>query len=134
MREKFSRAMPIFYVTGAIAVLAFLILWSKIKLGIGIVCPLSYFFDYDCPGCGVTRMCEAILDGDFYQAFRFNCFVFLTAPIIAVLYIWQAIVFIWNGKIIKNLDIILFGYAIALTLFGILRNMEPFIWLAPTVV
>lgn len=126
--------MPIFYVTGAILALGFIILWSKIELGIGYVCPLYYFFDYDCPGCGVTRMCEAILRGDFYQAFRYNCFVFVTAPILAILYIWQAIKFIWTGKIIKNLDIILFIYAFALTIFGILRNLEPFIWLAPTIV
>lgn len=134
MREKFSRAMPIFYVTGMILMLVIIILFSRMELGVSFACPLKYIFDYDCPGCGVTRMCEAILKGNLYQAFRYNCFVFVTAPFICALYVWQAIVFIWNGKIIKHLDMILFGYALALTIFGILRNIESLSWLAPTVI
>lgn len=134
MREKFSRAMPIFYVTGMILILGFIILFSKMELGVTFACPLKYLFDYDCPGCGVTRMCISILKGEFYQAFRYNPFVFVTAPFICILYVWQAIVFIWQGKIIKYLDIVLFGYALALTIFGMLRNLEPFTWLAPTMV
>ena len=30
-----------------------------------------------CPGCGITRMLIAMIQLDFYQAFRYNPFLFL---------------------------------------------------------
>ena len=34
-----------------------------------------------CPGCGITRMIFSILQFDFYQAFRWNIFLFILIPI-----------------------------------------------------
>ena len=37
-----------------------------------------------CPGCGITRMVLSLLHLDFYQAFRWNPFLFLLTPLFIV--------------------------------------------------
>lgn len=38
----------------------------------GIGCPIRFLFGIPCPGCGVTRACEAALRGNFEEAFRWH--------------------------------------------------------------
>ena len=40
------------------------------------VCVFKNLFDIECAGCGGTRMFLSILKLDFYQAFRYNPYVF----------------------------------------------------------
>lgn len=35
-------------------------------------CPFKYFLHIACPGCGLARSFRAILNLDFYQAFKYN--------------------------------------------------------------
>lgn len=121
-------------VTALICVLVLLIVYSKVKFNIGVVCPFKEILDWDCPGCGGTRMALALIELDFYQAFRYNPFLFMTLPIWAVIYVCQVIVFIKDNRLWNKLDIWLIIYAICLTAFGIIRNMPYFDWLAPTIV
>ena len=79
-------------------------------------------------------MAVAILELDFYQAFRYNPFIFVTAPVIAVVYIWQFIVYVRENRLLKYLDIFLIAYAFALIVFGIVRNIGILSWLSPTIV
>lgn len=132
MRDKFRRFITVFIISAFIAVLIILIVWSKYYTGLGVMCPLKELFDWDCPGCGGTRMAVAMLDFDFYQAFRYNPFVFVTAPVIGIVYIWQYIVYVKENRLLKHLDTFLIAYAIALIAFGILRNLSWFSYLAPT--
>lgn len=133
-REQFRRAVAILSVTAVIGVLVLLIVYSKVAFDIGVVCPIHEILGLECPGCGGTRMALAIMELDFYQAFRYNPFLFVTLPIWAVIYCWQVVVFIRTNKLWSKLDACLIIYAILLTLFGIIRNFPVFNWLAPTVV
>lgn len=133
-RDILKRALALFYPTALIGLLILLILYSKYRFNIGVVCPFKAIFDWDCPGCGGTRMAVAILQGNFYQAFRWNPFIFITAPVLAVIFIYQSYLFIFKNKIINWLDIFLIAYAILLIAFGILRNISMFSWLAPTLI
>ena len=134
MREKVRRFITICIISAFIVVLVSLIVWSKFYLNIGVACPFHEIFGWECPGCGATRMAVAILHLDFYQAFRYNPFIFCTAPIVLVVYIWQFIVYVRNNILLKHLDTFLIAYTIALIIFGIIRNLSWFSYLAPTVV
>ena len=134
MRDKVRRFITVVIISAFIAVLIGLIVWSKFYIGVGVVCPFKEIFNWDCPGCGGTRMAVALLNLDFYQAFRYNPFVFVTIPIIAIVYVWQVIVYVKDNRLLKYLDVFLLAYSIALIIFGIIRNMDVFSYLAPTIV
>lgn len=81
-----------------------------------------------CPGCGITRMIEALINLNVYQAIRYNPLVFILL-ILGVIYI---IVCIFKKSFIKisaNKLIMLVG---VIFLFWILRNIPLFSFLAPT--
>jgi|SRR5699024_4449720 len=93
---------------------------------IHIPCVFKKITGLDCPGCGMTRAALAMLDGDFYQAFRFNMLVFVLAPIY-LLYLY------FEGKNKQRSSKYLMGGMLILSgLFFILRNTEMFNFLAPT--
>lgn len=89
-----------------------------------------------CPGCGVTRMISSILRLDFYQAFRYNPLVFILSPFLLI----YGIIKLYEGmydKLILNKrfeKIIVTFVIILLVIFGILRNIEMFNFLAPTTI
>jgi len=96
---------------------------------IHIPCIFKKVTGLDCPGCGMTRAILALLDGDIYQAFRWNMLVFILAPLIALYLVLE------RKKIFPTFNKILMGKMFVLTgLFFILRNTETFSWLAPTYV
>lgn len=98
--------------------LSVLILISQIK------CPIRLIFHIYCPGCGITRMFISLIKLDFYQAFRYNPLVFIIIPIIII-----------NNFFVKNLKIkkiIWYILIILCIVFGILRNINYFKFLAPT--
>lgn len=134
MRDKVRRFITVFLVSIFIVVLILLIVLSKLYFNVGIACPFHELLNWNCPGCGGTRMAVALLELDFYQAFRYNPFIFVTAPIIAVVYIWQFIVYVRENRLLKYLDVFLIIYAVALIVFGIVRNIGILSWLSPTVV
>lgn len=81
-----------------------------------------------CPGCGITRMIEALINLNVYQAIRYNPLVFIFL-ILGVIYI---IVCIFKKSFIKistNKLVMLVG---VIFLFWILRNIPLFSFLAPT--
>lgn len=134
MRDKFRRFTIMFAYSAFTLILVLFIVISKYYFNAGIICPLKAFFSIDCPGCGGTRMAVAILHFDFYQAFRFNPFIFATFPILLVVYIWQFVAYVKDNRLLKYLDTFLWVYAFALVIFGVIRNIPIFSFLAPTVV
>lgn len=134
MRDRVRRFITVLLVSAFIAVLIMLIVLSKLYFNIGVICPFYALFNWNCPGCGGTRMAVSILKLDFYQAFRYNPFVFVTSPILAVVYIWQFIVYVKDNRLLKYIDAFLIVYAVGLIAFGIIRNIDIFSWLAPTII
>lgn len=43
-----------------------------IYLALPIKCPVKYFFNFDCPTCGMTRAMLSLFRGDFAAYMRFN--------------------------------------------------------------
>lgn len=84
-----------------------------------------------CPGCGVTRMCLALLRLDFPAAFAANKGVFAALPMLAALLAWSA--YRWvkelpQSRVEQAAAWALLGYFL---LYGFLRNLPACSWLAP---
>lgn len=96
------------------------------------VCPIHYLLHLYCPGCGITRMFISLFKLDFYQAFRFNPYMFILL-ILAVIYgLFCLIKFIiYKKKPHINIKIII-GIAYSLLIYMVLRNIPLFDFLAPT--
>ncbi len=97
-------------------------------------CPINRITGLYCPGCGTTRGCLALLHLDFYQAVRYNPFVFTTFPIfisytVYVIYVWVKTRNFYTGGIH-----LLLLYAGVFCLYGVLRNLDMFSFLQPTTV
>lgn len=90
-----------------------------------------------CPGCGITRCFNALLHFDFYQAFRYNPLVFILLPF-ALVYLLITIYSKLRGK--RNLldkkipSWMWYLLVVVALIFGIIRNIPYFDWLAPTII
>lgn len=131
VKKRFIAVITILLATMLVVLLYVVI---NMTTGIGLVCYMKKVFDIDCPGCGATRMCIALLHGQIYQAFRFNPFMFISIPILTVVGIWQSYIYIRYNRELKYFTRFLVVYAISLALFGIVRNINLFSFLAPTYV
>ena len=91
-------------------------------------CPFYLLTGLYCPGCGITRMFLSIFQFRFYQAFRYNPFVFVCL----VGYLFYKII---PYEIPKKYKSFFINSLLILTiLFGILRNIPLFSFLKPTLV
>lgn len=95
-------------------------------------CPFYVTFGIQCPGCGITRMLKSIKHFDFYQAFRWHNFVFITIPYIVYLYIKCVVCYIKTGTLEKTLIVKVIKYFAAYMIYDIIRNIPIFNWLKPT--
>lgn len=85
-----------------------------------------------CPGCGVTRMFHSLLKLEIYQAFRYNPFLFC---LLNLYLIYKLLSYIYYKKTNKKISLpswIYYILIILLLIFGLLRNLPFFDWLAPT--
>ena len=109
-------------------------IWHRL-MNIGIPCIFYKFTNLYCPGCGVTRMLLALLELDFIQAFKSNCFAFLLLPYgILVLIRHYAYVFVKGERYPykKYHSYILMIILILTFVFGIARNMPSLDFLRPS--
>ena len=92
------------------------------------LCPVHAITGLDCPGCGITRMLAALFHGNIYQAFRYNPLVFIELPILLILII------LYNHKkeYRKVINIIFIILVVITIVYGVLRNIPMFYFLAPT--
>jgi hypothetical protein len=103
------------------------------KLDIGIPCPIHELTSLFCPGCGITRMLFYLLELDFYNAFRSNMLLFILLPFFLYLFIDSIISYIKNVTplIDKISNKVWIPLIVVFIIFGILRNIEAFNFLAP---
>ena len=76
-----------------------------IKFDIGIPCIFYEVTGLYCPGCGITRLCVSLFEGDLYQAFRYNPIIFIDVPIIFILFVLD--ILLKDKKIIKKITNVL---------------------------
>ncbi len=98
-------------------------LWGTVT-GLWLPCPFHALTGLECPGCGVTRMCLALLRLDFAGAWAANPGLLLLSPLILALAGWQVSDFIRTGsrrpsRGQRALGWVLVGLAVG---YGILRN------------
>ena len=101
-----------------------------LKYDIGIPCIFFELTGFYCPGCGATRAIASLIRLNPYQALRYNplTIILLLPSIIYLIY-----KYIFNGK--KRVPNWIWCILLIITiLFGILRNIPVFYYLAPTVI
>ena len=102
-----------------------------ISFDIGIPCVFYEITGLYCPGCGITRLCLSLFEGDIYQAFRYNPIIFIDVPILFILFVLN--IFLKKNKNIKKItDVIIIFLATITIIFGVIRNIPIFSFLAPT--
>ena len=97
-----------------------------------IDCPIHYLFHIYCPGCGLTRMIISIFKLNFYQAFRYNPYIFILLVLFILYGIYALIRYIITKKKTHISIKVLVGISISLIVYMILRNIPLFDFLAPT--
>lgn len=121
-------------------------MWAGSILGIGLAyalfvrltgwavpCVFHTLTGLWCPGCGVSRGCMAVLRGDFSAAVRANPGIALIAPFAAGLLAVRCVRYVRTGKARggKWEEIAWLVLGGAMVVFGVLRNLPWFSFLAP---
>lgn len=91
----------------------------------GIPCVIHLITGLQCPGCGISRMLLSMLHGDFYAAFSFHPFLFVTWPVLLYLILKTDYLYVTGQSVqFKKADTVLAClYIIALVLFSVVRNL-----------
>lgn len=109
----------------------------NIKYNFEIPCIFHKITGLYCPGCGLTRMLFSIINLDFYQAFRYNPLLFICLPFLIIYFVYGLLMYLNNKKnnlISKIPKSITISLLIITILYGILRNIEMFSFLKPTII
>ncbi len=96
------------------------------------ICIIKNLFGIDCAGCGTTRMFKSILMLDFYQAFRYNPFMFILICVSLLYLVYVIIMKLLKKKIWFPNVKWLYAFLVLIILFMILRNIPGFEFLLPT--
>lgn len=101
--------------------------------GWGIPCVFYLASGKYCPGCGVTRMCVALLRLDFDAAFRANMLIMLLLLPGLFFGLRRAVIFVKTGETDMDLPekIAVFVAFLLTVAFWILRNLPQFAFLEP---
>ena len=108
--------------------------YAFIKLtGLGIPCIFHSLTGLHCPGCGVSRMCIALLQLDLATAFQSNAFWMVLWPFLAVYGLFKWVEYLKTGRTVNRrwetpVSAVLLAIAL---IFSILRNIPAFSFLAP---
>lgn len=99
-----------------------------------IECPIYKLTGLYCPGCGITRMFISLFELKIYQAFRYNPLLFIYLVLLILYGLYYIILKCLHKNPIKISNKILYAIIVITILFGLLRNINLFSWLAPTII
>lgn len=131
IKESFSYRMK--KLIKPLIIILILIIYLAISnlIKIYIPCPIKELTGFYCPGCGITRMFFSILCLDFYQAFRYNPLLFIA--IIPSIFLYIDYLNNKEKSIYKKIPQKFWYFLIIILLiYGVLRNIPIFSFLAPT--
>ena len=105
-----------------LSVLLAYLVWILIT-DIKIPCIIYQITSFQCPSCGLTRMCLSLFRFDFKSAFYYNPYLFVTLPIILFCLIYPEVNYIKYGKYhLGKVKYLFYAEIFGLVVFGILRN------------
>lgn len=87
-----------------------------------IPCFFQMITGLKCPGCGITRLILYLMDFQFYDAYCANRFLFITSPILILIFILN----FFCKEEIRTMSFtkrITLFYACSLIVWGIIRNI-----------
>lgn len=99
-------------------------LWVNLT-HLSIPCPFHVITGLQCPGCGVTRMCLALLRLDVSGAWKANPVLLLLLPLLGGLLGYRAVVYVRRGSVptARWETLVWSGMAGVLLLWGVWRNI-----------
>ena len=99
-------------------------LWVRFT-GLALPCPFHAATGLLCPGCGVTRMCLALLRGDPAGAWAANPVLLLLLPVLGLLAVRMALRYVREGRTLgPHWENVLCWLLIALlAAWGVARNL-----------
>lgn len=99
-------------------------LWGSLTR-LWLPCPFHLLTGLDCPGCGVTRMCLALLRLDLSAAWSANPGMLVLAPLLLGLLSWHAVTYIRTGNrhFTRGQTFLCWTLVGLLFLHGLLRNL-----------
>ena len=90
-------------------------------------CPFHWLTGWHCPGCGTQRALHDLLHGRLAEAFGHNAALVCTIPLLGL----QWGLGRWSGKPLGHDNRVVYGWAIALIAWGLVRNLPGMEALAP---
>ena len=105
----------------------FLVVISMYYLNIPIPCLFHKITNLYCPGCGVTRMFDALFHFNIYKAVSYNAYVFS----LIILFIIYLIICLIKRRFITINNKVIYVLIVAGGVFAIARNIKIFKFLAP---
>ena len=99
--------------------------WFCTATGLAIPCPFRLATGLQCPGCGVTRMCLALLRLDLAGAWRYNPGLLAISPLLALLVLRVALRYVRSGDSMPRgwERPLLWALVAWLLIWGVLRNL-----------
>lgn len=93
--------------------------------GIGIPCVFYCITGLKCPGCGITRMCVALMHLDIREAFYSHPVMLTVLPFLLVIFLRNLISYVKSGAFrLSRLENIIIYICIALlVVFAVVRNV-----------
>ena len=113
-------------VIGALALIAAGALYALIvtQTQQGLPCVFNIITGLQCPGCGVSRMCLALLRLDFQTAFRENAAILCLLPLMVATAARLIYVYIRYGRVRdKYANIAIYFMIAVLLVFCVVRNI-----------
>lgn len=98
-------------------------LWVR-ATGLALPCPFHAVTGLQCPGCGVTRMCLALLRGDLADAWAANPVLLLLLPVLGLLAVRMALRYVREGRTLgpRWEGALCWALIAALVVWGVARN------------
>lgn len=99
--------------------------WLSTATGWAVPCPVRTATGLLCPGCGVTRMCLALLRGDLAAAWTVNPGLMLALPLLGVLGVRLCAVYVRTGRRLPRgwEQAALWALVVWLVGWGVVRNL-----------
>ena len=124
-----KRALRVFIISFIFIILGIAYGLLYLTTGKGIPCIFYTLTGFLCPGCGVTRMCVSVMQGDIQSAIRYNGMLFFLSPVLCYILGDYMFRYIRTGhwKVLRWQTVVIYIMIGLLVIFGITRNIVRFI-------